>query len=89
MSRQGDRAVRFQPSLDERTMQILKDAGQRLSDFAGMGYDLSPSAVIRHVVIDLLSEELRVLDDLGEPDREVLRQQLRDARACRPQQERK
>ena len=65
MSRQGKYAVRFQASLDERTMQILAEAGRRLSDITGSMYDLSPSAVIRHAVIDLLSEELRVLGDLG------------------------
>src|SRR4030095_8117659 len=78
----GQHGRSLQLSVDALSVEILNDAVARLSDLVGI--PVTASSVIRFAIIEELGELVRVLDDLGEPDRRELRDKLIQARTCRP-----
>lgn len=67
--------------MDERTSAKLIEYAARLTLLCG--FTVSPSTAARHAIADLLADEVRVLNDLGEPDRQMLREQIKEASVCR------
>jgi hypothetical protein len=68
--------------LDEKTYKVLIEATAKLTLLCGRL--VSPSAVVRYAVAGPLATEIRVLDDLGEADRQEIRRLMDEAAVCRP-----
>jgi hypothetical protein len=78
----GSNGRAAQLSLDARSLEVLADAIERLSEFTGK--HLTASGIVRYAIIEQLGELVSVLDDMGEPDKRELRDKLIEARTCRP-----